>query len=242
MRRLQLIAAWALVNAFAACDTVAPLVARTDELMLYVVLTPDTLTLASPLTAVLATTGTPTALEFRSAEWFIMRRTTDLATFAWREVPASTTTPDGHPRVVPFGGNYLLPEQSGPDGPGRQALAPGQSYVLEVATGGRIITGAVTMPERPAPVLIQRDTDRVVVWPRAAAAAAYLLQIDTDVLGTATVTDTSYVLRDDRDARSLPARPHFGITETTRSPVDRRRTSASRPWTATGSGTCATPP
>ncbi|MCY7379017.1 MAG: hypothetical protein LH467_06720 [Gemmatimonadaceae bacterium] len=181
--------------------------------MLYVMLTPDALTPPeTALTALLATTGTPVAVELRSAEQFTMRRTSDGSRFAWREVEASRTGRDGRPRYAPSGGNYLLAERASVAGLGRENLSAGSTYTIEVATQGRLITGSVTIPARPVPSLVQEANRRRVVWPRAAAAALYLLEIDTAVVRSVTVRDTFYVLHDDRDSLSLPPIPKFRLT------------------------------
>jgi hypothetical protein len=196
-----------------SCDAGAPLIARSEEPMLYVILTPDTLTPpGTALTALLATTGKPVSLELRSAEQFIMRRTSDGGRFAWREVETTAAGRDGRPLYTPSGGNYLLPEHAGADGLGRENLSPGATYTIEVETLGRLLTGSVAMPARPVPSLIQDGEHRRVVWPRVSGAALYLLQIDTDDQRNVTVRDTFYVLHDDLDALSLPLTPRFRVT------------------------------
>ncbi len=201
------------ILALAACDADKALMTRTDEPMVYVVLTPDAP--AQPetaLTAVVATTATPLQLEYRSAERFLMSRSSDGMQFAWRAVAATQTTPDGRPLTTPIGGNYMLSERAGADGLGRLDLTPGVSYSLDVLTLGRRVTGAVTIPERPVPTLVERGGKRFVEWSRSRGAARYLLQVDTDGQGTATVNDTFYVLRDDLEPAALPARPRIRIT------------------------------
>jgi hypothetical protein len=197
----------------AACDGGAALVTRTEEPMLYVVLSPDApAPPESALTAVVATTATPIQLEYRSAERFLMQRVSDGASFAWREVAVTQTTPDGRPLTTPIGGNYMLNERAGVGGLGRADLVPGESYALDILTLGRRVTGSVTIPERPVPSVVQRAGKRLVEWSRSRGAAMYLLQLDTDVQGTATVSDTFYVLRDDLEPAALPAKPRVRIT------------------------------
>jgi hypothetical protein len=201
------------ISAAVACGDARALSPRTDEPMLYVVLTPDSLVAPETLlTALLATTATPEHVEFRSAEQFVMRRAVDGAVFDWHGVPPDDIGPDGRPRYVPLGGNYALSEQATSNGLGRADLRPGETYLLDVSTGGRLLLGSTTIPERPAPAIQDGGATRTVVWPRAKGAAMYLLQIDTDTYRDVVVTDTSYVLREDLAPASVPEIPHFRIT------------------------------
>jgi len=161
---------------------------------------------------VVATTATPLQLEYRSVERFLMSRGSDGMRFAWRAIAATQTTPDGRPLTTPIGGNYMLSERAGTDGLGRFDLVPGESYALDILTLGQRVTGSVNIPERPVPRLAERGGRRFVEWSRSRGAAKYLLQVDTDVQGTATVSDTFYALRDDLESGALPARPRIRIT------------------------------
>lgn len=197
----------------AACDSSVPLVARTEEPMLYLVLTPDSLTPPeTSMTALLATTATPVFVELRSAEQFVMRRISDQATFAWAEVAPPPPNPGGTKRHYPLGGNYRLAEVATSVGLGRRDLVAGETYSLEISTQGRMITGLVTIPARPAPVVLDTGRYRIVSWPRAAAAAAYLLDVDTERQVPPFTTDTFFVLREDRDPSAVPPILRFRIT------------------------------
>jgi hypothetical protein len=212
-RRARAIVLLALGGVAAACESSVPLVARTDEPLFYLVLTPDSLTPPeTSMTALLATTATPVAFELRSAERFVMRRTSDQASFAWREVTSPAAPSGVVARHSPFGGNYMLAEAAGVDGLGRRDLAAGETYSLEISTHGRIVTGSVTIPARPRPVLVTGNQYRIVAWPRAAGAVAYLLEVDTEREVPAATTDTFFVLREDRDPSTVPARPGFRIS------------------------------
>ncbi len=67
-----------LALCFVGCESTAPLIHRTDEPILELVLTVgDLASTETTVTALLATTGTPTRLELRTAERFSMRRASD---------------------------------------------------------------------------------------------------------------------------------------------------------------------
>lgn len=198
-----------LLLALSACEPSAPLARRTSEPILTLVLTPDTLVPPdSQITALLATTGTPLLAEYRVAEQFRMTRVRDGAMFDWRLLPTRKGPPELLRGSVPFGGNYGLAEEPRSGLLGRRDLLPGDSYELDVASGGRIIRGAVTIPARPQLVLIATSGTRRVLWPRVPGAELYVLSIETDVLGSVTTRDTQYVLREDREP-SGPASPAF---------------------------------
>jgi hypothetical protein len=188
-----------------------PLVVRTDEPMLLVVLTPDTLSEADTLVAaLLGTTGTPLSFEYRVAEHFSMRRASDDAPFVWREIDIRGG--DG-PSYFPRGPNYGLAPAASAAGLGRADLVPGETYALEVATSGRVITGSTTIPARPRLVVRQRtDGRRVVEWQRDPGVGLYVVNADTDRVPNQETADTFFVLRDDMPDDLLPAQPRFRIT------------------------------
>jgi hypothetical protein len=196
-----------LTGLTAGCNTDLPHAVRSEEPIINLVLTPDSVegTFETGLHALLATTATPAELEFRSADRFVMRRATDGALFDWREDP----NPRGTNGSFFIGGNYVLAESAGPAGLGRRDLAAGETYTLEVSTFGRLITGRVTIPARPQPRLVERsDGHRVVEWRRVTAAGEYDLVVDTDFIREHTTIDTFYVLRDDAPRPEA----HFRIT------------------------------
>jgi hypothetical protein len=183
------------------------LVPHTNEPMVYLVLTPDSLTgLQMELRAVLATTATPVRVEYRSADSFIMRRASDGALFDWREDATASAV------YTPFGGNFVLAESASTLGLGRDALTPGETYTLTISSLGRTITGRATIPARPQPVVIEGPDRRVVEWPRAAAAAMYLVETDSELRELQhVIVDTFFVLPDDRpETPGVPQR--FRIT------------------------------
>lgn len=190
-------------------------VMRSEEPMFVLVLDPDTVRARSDsilgrrpdLRALLATSGTPLAVEFRSAERFDMRRDADGALFDWREDPQ----PDG--LFLPIVGNYVLAESASAQGLGRRDLRAGESYTLEILTGGRTIVGRTTIPAHPSARLVERgDGSRVVEWSRDATVGGYLVHAETDKEPEHLTTDTFYVLREDLPAALLPATPRFRVT------------------------------
>jgi hypothetical protein len=187
-----------------ACHPDAPLVVRTDTPMVYLILTPDSLESPIPeLRALVANTGTPMSLEYVTPDRFTMRRKFDGSSFDWQ-----ATTPIG--TDTPFGGNYALAESASVAGLGRRDLKAGQTYTLEIALGDRVIIGQATIPEHPRPrLVVLTNGSRMVVWPKVAAAAAYGLEIDTDIAHTQTTADTFYLLHDD-----FPAGPESRIVVT----------------------------
>lgn len=182
------------------CAPDAPVAPRSDEPMVYVVLTRDSLVAADPyfpddvrLTAVVATTGVPWEFEFRVAEQFEMRRASDGRRFAWVAAPTAPGGAHLDRGAMPYRGNYALEEHATDEGLGRGDLQPGERYLLTIETGGRTLTGETVLPERPSPVVVQRSPAIVIAWPRTAGAAMYLVSygyLQWQPAGT----DTSYVL------------------------------------------------
>ncbi len=164
-RRAQL-AIITMMASTLACDPTVPLASHTNKSMVYLVLSLHQPAPAQPgIFAVVANTGTPYALDLRPATRLVLRRRSDLATFAWR--PA-TPQPPGFVR-----GNYELLESSTPDGLGWRNLVPGERYDLEVETEGRLVAGSTQMPERPM-LRLQRGLGiDTVFWNRAIGAVAY---------------------------------------------------------------------
>lgn len=207
-RAILLPCALAAAIAVTGCASDTPLVVRTDQPMFYLVLTADSLYDYEPgIRAILANTATPVNVEYRSAQEFLMRRESDDAVFDWRE-----DVLPGDSLGAAFG-NYVLAESASTRGLGRRDLEPGDTYSVDVVLDGATITGGVTIPERPRPVLIVRDDGRrMVVWPRVPAAGLYLLNAESDFVEGYATTDTFYVLRDEFPfAPGSPPRP-FTVT------------------------------
>lgn len=177
--------------------------------MLVLVLSADAAPrLPQPLTALLLTTGTLGRVEYRDASEFAMRRVADDRPFDWQPVPASLLPP---PEVVPGQGNWVLAESASTRGLGRTDLAPGISYSLRVVTNGRVISGTVTIPGRPAPALVQAS-GRSLVWPRVAGAAEYVVTSETEQRRESVTRDTVFPLREDADPFGRPPNPRASVT------------------------------
>ncbi len=174
------------------CEPSAPLIAESDELMVYVVLESSPSDFApQPITAVVARSATP-AVEFLSAHVFSMRRASDGRLFDWREQPTISIG------IGQLSGNYVLAEALSDVGAlGRDSLMPGDRYDLWVETRGRTITGSVTLPGRPVLRLhrgVELDT---IMWAPVAGAAAYRtpdgrLSADTMWIGNRQSAGTRY--------------------------------------------------
>ena len=190
------------------CAPESPIIVRTDEPMVYVILTPDSLISPLPeLHGLLANTGTPVTVEYLTADRFVMRRVSDGAIFDWQ----LDTSPQ--PSSVPFGGNYVLAESANSRGLGRRDLEAGERYTLEVSISDRTITGRVTIPSHPAPHLVVKSNGvRVVEWPRIAAAGEYRLDIESEFPRNYATRDTFFVLKDAPPGGQWPAHPQFSIT------------------------------
>ncbi|MEO7996865.1 MAG: hypothetical protein ABI852_05440 [Gemmatimonadaceae bacterium] len=167
------------------CDTAVPLFVRTEEPMLYLVLSADPpVAPDAAQSAILATTGVPTSLEFRTADEFALYRVADNAAFVFRNrVPAP-----------PRQGNYELPELADAEGLGRTNLQPGQTYRLRVITHGREITGTVTIPLRPILRVEADGIERRLIWNKVAGSSTYLVNGINVNNGLQSTTDTFVVL------------------------------------------------
>lgn len=157
-----------LCAAFMACDASSRLVQTTNDPVVIVTLAVDApFPAPAAQTAIVANTSSPRDYDFRDAEEFRMTRAADEMRFGW----VSTVPTTGSAFVVR--GNYGLPADRVADALGARDLIPGDRIRLRVVTQGRIVTGELTLPERPA-VQSRRIGDSVLVfWRRAPGAAAY---------------------------------------------------------------------
>jgi hypothetical protein len=125
-------------------------------------------------------------VEFRSAVRFAMEdgrgRRFGWAGLARTGAVAREPGPDSmHP-------NWVLPETPWA-GLGADHLEPGESYTLQLDTGGRAVWGAVTMPGPTAAWIT--GTGDVLVWGSVVGAAGYRVIIDDETL---LVTDSVLAL------------------------------------------------
>ncbi len=108
-----------------SCDLAKSLDPRTQEPILLLVLSDIA---SNPfqleLTALVANSGRPSRVEYRSAQTFRMTRESDGAGFAWRA--SSPPVFPGGGSFLPTAGNYALDEKSSASGLGREALMAGE--------------------------------------------------------------------------------------------------------------------
>ena len=145
--------------------------------------------------ALLLTTGPAIgASEYRTAEHFHMRRASDGARFDWRGHPelASRMAPDP-PELL--NANYHLPETSGLDGLGADSILPGETYTLEIETGGVTLRGEATVPADFTVSVATRDGRRIAEWPRVEGASGYFVGVYPHP--SEMQTDTFFVIPED---------------------------------------------
>ncbi len=194
-RKRQTIAAlWVSALLFlTACEASAPLIADSDELMVYVVLESFAPGVApQPITAVVARSATPT-VSFISADLFSMRRVADGKRFGWRQQPTIS---------IGFGqltGNYVLADSTSGEVLGRDSLKSGDRYQLLVEAQSRTITGSVAIPGFPALRLHRGAELDTVSWSPVNGAAAYRtpdgrLTVDTIWISARGATGSRYVI------------------------------------------------
>lgn len=198
-----------------ACDANPLAVPTSDMPMVHAILARDSILPGdSVVAALVATAGTPTVATYRAVERFTMTRVRDGAAFAWRvDRPASdriSVAPLSSP--VQVRGNVILARSSGSAGLGRDSLQDGESYLFDIQTQGRTLTGRVRIPERPQPTKSLRGGREVIVWPRAVGAGGYFARVETDRARGIAIRDTEYVLMRDLPPKKVPANPRFFVT------------------------------
>jgi hypothetical protein len=158
-----------------ACDPGASLYSRTNDPMVVLILSRSgSLLFDVQLSAVFATTGVPTHVEFVSAESFETFRTSDNARFDWKEVVPPPPAGGGLP-FRPTSGNYVLEDNSTSNGLGRADLQPGETYRLSIQHSGRTIEGTTRMPDLPQPRVVQTPEGLRVVWRKLDGVPLYLV-------------------------------------------------------------------
>jgi hypothetical protein len=193
-----------------ACDGTLPSVPHSDAVSTYVVLARDSIYPGDSLvSALVATTGSPSQAVYRRVEEFTMTRLRDGATFAWSIIdlagrPIPTRTVD---LATPIAGNVTLARTSVGLQLGRDALEDGERYAIHLVTEGVLVEGNVRIPARPSPVRLQRAGQEVVAWPRVPGGAGYVIQVETDRAPSIALSDTEYVVRRDRPVSELPPQP-----------------------------------
>lgn len=163
-----------------------------DVPQLYVMLSPASgASEDTTLAALLLTTGSPIASDYRGAETFEMLRAADGASFDWRAPGVSGPAPVGALGTA-GAANFVLPASGSAGLLGRRDLRSGERYALRVVTLGVVMSGDATIPAAPVPLLDSAGGAPIVRWPRANGAVGYLV---LDGAGCGALTrDTLYVV------------------------------------------------
>lgn len=180
------------LSALVACggDVLAP---ESRDPVLYLVLNHTVTPVETPRQrAFLLTAGTPAKADYRSAEVFNMRRTSDGAPFVWRDLGrvGEARVEVGGARLIEA--NYQMADSLSDEGLGYAQVEPGRRYDLHVVTEGREIHGSALVPDSFELSVAVEDGRRVAVWPNVDGAAGYSV-FPGDGFAEL-VTDTSFVL------------------------------------------------
>lgn len=110
---------------------------------------------------------------YRGAERFEMRRLSDGALFDWTSERADVSLDFGIAGPRMQSANWLLADSATSAGLGQPSLEPGETYELVVETGSEVIRGKTTIPDTFSVSVLERDGQRVAVWPTVDGAVAY---------------------------------------------------------------------
>lgn len=207
----------ALLFALVGCEPSVPLVAEPREPVVFVILEIGSSApqLARPVAAVVTRFLSPSTVDQRPVEQFVMRRASDGRLLDWR----AEQLPTFGPSILT--GNYVLADSTSAAGLGRDSLVPGERYDLMAEIDGRVVNGTVTVPQAPVPRVLRGTSADTVVWSPVAGAAAYQLPsgtLSTDTLwvGESRPVGTPYLVSalDPQLARYLqqPELAQVGIT------------------------------
>ena len=185
-----------------ACNASDSLIVRTAEPVIMVIVSPlDSLTTNAfydtRMTALVATSGVPTNVEYRTAETFEMTRGHDGARFVFVPIAPPPLRPGTG--LIPENGNYALPESAVVAGTfGRRVIRAGERFRLRIVTAGREITGETTVPLAPRPVLVSPPTaaERRVAWSPVPGVSLYFVA-GARLGPTGTTTDTTALIDED---------------------------------------------
>lgn len=195
------------VAALGGCSADAPLLGSSREPFLYLVIDrgPSRVRNGGPdsvLHALVATVGSPNAGQFRSIGRFEMRRASDLALFDWTVTPRSGAVDVRDVNQASAAGwNVHLPWVGAGGRLGRRDLQAGETYLLDVESEGRVLTGTATIPGRPALVVDSVAAPYRLHW--SGTAVLYALDSDTEI-SVRTVVDTMIALGYSREPQSVP--------------------------------------
>jgi hypothetical protein len=195
-----------------ACVDTERLLGNSPEPALYLVLTrpdPGQSTPDSSLYGLLVTAGSPIASTYRNPESLTLTRQSDGLTYGWGSLARSGPVPRMNNGVtLSAEGNLQLPWDASVLGAGRESLTEGETYQLQLVTGGRTVTGTTRIPALPVISIRSDPSGSSVHWSKATHAAAYYVIVDTDDPPAFVTTDTSFVPLFNRplDQRPSPAR------------------------------------
>lgn len=196
---------------------------RNERPFIYLVLNQTTGATGEPVqTALLLTMVRADSAEYRTADVFRMRRTSDGAAFDWRNEPLFGGVEfDRGSDLRLSEGNYVLSDTATDRGLGFEELEPGGTYDLRVETEGEVIRGRVTVPDTFSISLVERGDDLLAVWPDVRGAAGFsVTAVGDDLQEPVFQTDTTFRIRP--GTRSLTVRaadPHafrYATDESTR--------------------------
>jgi hypothetical protein len=141
--------------------------------------------------AAVLTTRTPLESPCRSVQRFDMHASGDSMPFGWRLAGECFTGPTS--ALDQFTDSCChLPEVVGPDSLGAVDLIHGETYLIEIETEGRVVRGRATLPADFQVVLVQRDGQRWLAWPRVAGAGGYQVRLSGG--GSRLLSDTTLLV------------------------------------------------
>lgn len=212
LNRTTYVAAAATI--FTACDPGAPLIAASEEPLVITVLALDNAAAGTEQSAVVLSAGTPLQPVYRRIDSFDMRRQRDGARFGWQPIQRSGLPPASfHVLALEESKNVVLPSAASGAALGAADVRAGERYTLELQTEGVTVRGSTILPSSPVPTFDSIGGRRRIVWPKAPAAAGYLISVETDLVPAVPrpVTDTSYTLLENRDPTTRPPTPKATI-------------------------------
>lgn len=177
-----------------SCTAGAPVIPTRADPFVYLVLNQREAP-GSPQLGLLTTLGSPTSSEYLAATKFRMVRTQDDRVFEFQDRGKRGVARSSIRPLADFGmGNYLLPDESIPDGSGANDIRPGDAFALTVIVGADTIEGGTHVPAAFVARIENIDGAAVVVWPKVQGAVAYGLTFRNIHLTPRIQTDTTFTL------------------------------------------------
>ncbi|HEU5175028.1 MAG TPA: hypothetical protein VFT96_09760 [Gemmatimonadaceae bacterium] len=169
--------AFALIT---GCEATPIVVPDSQEPFVYLVLDPTArdrvVTNDRTQYAAVLTTRTPLQSPCRSVQRFDMHASGETMPFGWRIAGECFTGPTSI--LDQFTDSCChLPEVAGTDSLGAVDLEYGETYLIEIETEGRVVRGRATLPADFQVVLVQRNGQRWLTWPRVVGAGGYQVRL-----------------------------------------------------------------